>query len=85
MDNGVLVRFDVALDPKKALDLASYTLESWHYQRTYKYGSPHLKADGSPGQDWIAPSSVCHGNADIPAAPRVSMVRNGPDSIDMTE
>jgi len=58
MDKGVLLRFDVALDPNKALDLSSYTLESWHYRRTYKYGSPHLKADESPGQDWITPSSV---------------------------
>ena len=58
MDKGVLLRFDVALDPNKAVDLASYTLESWHYKRTYKYGSPHLKADETPGQDWITPSSV---------------------------
>jgi cytochrome c2 len=58
MDKGVLIRFDVALDPNKALDLASYTMESWHYKRTYKYGSPHLKADGTPGQDWLTPSSV---------------------------
>jgi cytochrome c2 len=58
MDKGVLLRFDVALDPQKAVDLASYTAESWHYQRTYKYGSPHLKADDTPGQDWMTPSSV---------------------------
>jgi cytochrome c2 len=58
MDKGVLIRFDVALDPKKAADPASYSLESWHYRRTYKYGSPHLKADGTPGQDWITPSSA---------------------------
>jgi glucose/arabinose dehydrogenase/cytochrome c2 len=58
MDKGVLLRFDVALDPKKAADPASYSIESWHYQRTYKYGSPHLKADGTPGQDWITPSSA---------------------------
>jgi cytochrome c2 len=58
MDKGVLLRFDVALDPRKAADPASYSLESWHYQRTYKYGSPHLKADGTPGQDWITASSA---------------------------
>ena len=58
MDKGVLLRFDVALDPQKATDLASYALESWHYERTYKYGSPHLKADSTPGQDWITPSSI---------------------------
>ena len=58
MDKGVLVRFDVPLDPKTAADRASYTAESWHYQRTFKYGSPHLKADGTPGQDWLTPSSA---------------------------
>ncbi len=58
MDKGVLLRFDVALDPNKAADPASYSLESWGYKRTPKYGSPHLKADGAPGQDWITPSSA---------------------------
>ena len=58
MDKGVLVRFDLPLDPRKAADLTNYSSESWHYKRTYKYGSPHLKADGTPGQDWLAPSSV---------------------------
>lgn len=58
MDKGVLLRFDVALDPVKAADPASYSIESWHYKRTYQYGSPHLKADGTPGQDWITPSSA---------------------------
>jgi cytochrome c2 len=58
MDNGVLLRFDVALDPGKALDPDSYALTSWHYQRTYKYGSPQLKADGTPGIDRLAPSSA---------------------------
>jgi len=58
MDKGVLLRFDTEVDPQKAADPASYTLESWHYKRTYKYGSPHLKADDTPGQDWITPSSA---------------------------
>lgn len=58
MDKGVLLRFDVPVDPQKAADPSSYTLESWHYKRTYKYGSPHLKADETPGQDWITPSSA---------------------------
>ena len=59
MDKGVLLRFDVALDPQKAADRASYSLESWHYKRTFNYGSPHLKADDTPGQDWLTPSSAC--------------------------
>lgn len=56
MDKGVLLRFDVALDPTKAVDPDSYSVTSWHYQRTYKYGSPQLKADGTPGIDRLAPS-----------------------------
>jgi len=58
MDQGVLLTFDVALDPKKAKDPASYSLQSWHYQRTYKYGSPQYKADGTPGQDYLTASAA---------------------------
>ena len=58
MDQGVLLRFEVALDPKRARDPASYSLQSWSYQRTYKYGSPQYKADGTPGQDALTPSSA---------------------------
>lgn len=59
MDKGVLVRFEVPLDAKKATDPASYSLQSWSYKRTYKYGSPQYKADGSPGQD-ILPVSAAY-------------------------
>ncbi len=58
MDKGVLLRFDVTLDPQTSVDRANYSLESWHYQRTFNYGSPHLKADGTPGQNWLTPSSA---------------------------
>jgi hypothetical protein len=58
MDKGVLVRFDIPLDPKKARDPASYSLQSWAYQRTYKYGSAQYKADGTPGQDALTASSA---------------------------
>lgn len=58
MDKGLLLRFDVALDPKKALDPNSYAIATWHYRRTYKYGSPQLKADGTPGMDWLVASSA---------------------------
>lgn len=50
-DQGVLLRFDVALNRERAQDPSSYSVTSWHYQRTYKYGSPQLKADGTPGVD----------------------------------
>jgi glucose/arabinose dehydrogenase/mono/diheme cytochrome c family protein len=58
MDKGVLLRFDVALDPKKARDPASYSLQSWGYQRTNKYGSPQFKSDGTPGQDPLPASNA---------------------------
>ncbi|MBL9202965.1 MAG: hypothetical protein JNL39_20810, partial [Opitutaceae bacterium] len=57
-DRGVLVKFDVALDAKKAADAASYSVQTWGYQRTYKYGSPQFKADGTPGQDSFVPSAA---------------------------
>ncbi len=56
MDTGVLLRFDTAIDARRAVDANNYSVTSWHYQRTYKYGSPHLKADGTPGMDRLAPS-----------------------------
>lgn len=58
MDQGVLVKFDVTLDPTKARDPASYSLQSWSYKRTFKYGSPQYKADGTPGQDALTASSA---------------------------
>jgi mono/diheme cytochrome c family protein len=58
LDKGVLIRFDVALDREKALDPDSYTITGWNYQRTYRYGSPQFKADGSVGIDRLAPSSA---------------------------
>lgn len=58
MDKGVLLRFDLELDPKTAGDPNTYSLTSWHYQRTYKYGSPQFKADGTTGIDRLAPSSA---------------------------
>jgi glucose/arabinose dehydrogenase/cytochrome c2 len=57
-DKGVLLRFDAPLDQTSALDPDNYTVESWQYQRTYKYGSPQLRADGKPGTDWHSPSRV---------------------------
>jgi len=63
MDKGVLLRFDTPLDAAAAADPDNYSLESWHYQRTYKYGSPQLKADGTPGTDWF-PASRAYLSAD---------------------
>jgi glucose/arabinose dehydrogenase/mono/diheme cytochrome c family protein len=58
MDKGVLLRFDVPLDGGIATNPGNYSLASWGYQRTYKYGSPQLKADGTPGLDWLTASSA---------------------------
>jgi glucose/arabinose dehydrogenase/mono/diheme cytochrome c family protein len=58
MDQGVLLRFDTPLDAKAATNPDSYSLSTWGYVRTYKYGSPQLKADGAPGVDWLAASSA---------------------------
>ena len=58
MDKGVLLRFEVALDARKATDPHNYTVTSWHYKRTYQYGSPQFKADGSTGVDRLVPSSA---------------------------
>lgn len=58
MDKGVLLRFDVAVDPKKAADPASYSLGTWGYKRAHTYGSAQYKADGSTGIDWLTPSSA---------------------------
>jgi glucose/arabinose dehydrogenase/mono/diheme cytochrome c family protein len=58
MDKGVLIGFDVALDPTRAVDPDSYSVTSWNYQRTYRYGSPQFKADGTPGIDRLAPSAA---------------------------
>ena len=57
-DKGVLVKFDVRVDPKKAVDPDNYSLTSWHYKRTYQYGSPQYKADGSTGIDRLTASSA---------------------------
>jgi glucose/arabinose dehydrogenase/cytochrome c2 len=58
MDKGVLLRFDFPVDPKLATDPASFSAERWSYRRTFNYGSPHFKQDGSKGQDPATPSSA---------------------------
>jgi hypothetical protein len=36
----------------------NYSLASWQYQRTSKYDSPQVKADGTPGKNWRGASSA---------------------------
>jgi cytochrome c2 len=57
-DKGLLLRFNVPLDAKLATDPTSYSAERWNYKRTPEYGSPHLKLDGTPGQEWMNASSA---------------------------
>jgi cytochrome c2 len=57
-DKGVVLRFNAKLDKAVAEDPANYTAERWNYRRTEKYGSPHLKTDGSSGQEWMTASSA---------------------------
>jgi mono/diheme cytochrome c family protein len=56
MDKGVLLRFEMPLDRAKAGDADNYWISSWHYQRTYKYGSPQLRSDNTPGIDRLTAS-----------------------------
>lgn len=58
MDKGVMLRFDVAVDARKAADPASYSLGTWSYKRAHTYGSAQYKADGTTGIDWLTPSSA---------------------------
>jgi len=57
-DKGVLLNFNRPLEKAHATDIANYSIERWNYKRTFNYGSPHLKADGTPGQEWMPPSSA---------------------------
>lgn len=57
-DKGLLLRFNARMNEKLATDPASYSAERWNYKRTFDYGSPHLKLDGSTGQEWVTASSA---------------------------
>lgn len=57
-DKGVVLRFNAKLDAKMATNPESYSAERWNYKRTPEYGSPHLKLDGSNGQEWLNASSA---------------------------
>ncbi len=58
MEQGVLLRFERKLDQYKAINPDSYSLSSWSYRRTYRYGSGQYKANGESGIDWLSPSSA---------------------------
>ena len=52
------LRFDVELDHTLATDPESYSMASWAYKRTYRYGSAQYKSNDETGIDWITPSSA---------------------------
>ena len=58
MEQGVLLRFDVPLDRSRATNPDNYSLATWHYKRTYQYGSPQFKSDGTTGIDLLMPTSA---------------------------
>jgi cytochrome c2/glucose/arabinose dehydrogenase len=58
MEQGVLLTFTEPLEKTLATNPDSYSIERWNYKRTPQYGSPHLKLDGSAGQDWMTASSA---------------------------
>ncbi len=57
-DKGLLLHFNARLDATLATNPDSYNAERWNYRRTPDYGSPHLKPDGSTGQEWMTASSA---------------------------
>jgi glucose/arabinose dehydrogenase/mono/diheme cytochrome c family protein len=57
-DRGILLRFDVVLDPAKATNPDNYSFATWHYKRAPSYGSAQYKADGKTGNDWLTASSA---------------------------
>jgi len=57
-DKGLLLKFNAKMDAKLATDPDSFNAERWNYKRTFEYGSPHLKLDGSSGQEWMTASSA---------------------------
>jgi mono/diheme cytochrome c family protein len=58
MKEGVLLRFDVPLDPRPATSPENFSADRWNYRRTASYGSPHFRLDESKGQDSLRPAST---------------------------
>ena len=83
MEQGVLLRFDVPLDRSTATNPDNYSLATWHYKRTYQYGSPQFKSDGTTGIDLLMPSSAYLSNdarsvfVGVPAMSPVMQMRVG--------
>ena len=55
---GIYLRFEKPVDPESTKNVHNYTVQRWNYRRSSKYGSPHLKLDGTPGQEYAGISEV---------------------------
>ena len=55
---GILLRFDMPLDPVSASRREAYTVRCWNYKRTSNYGSGHYRLDGTAGTETLPVSSV---------------------------
>ncbi|MCY4778473.1 hypothetical protein ORI89_02330 [Sphingobacterium sp. UT-1RO-CII-1] len=50
-EQGLVLSFTEKLDRKAVVDLASFKVKRWNYERTDKYGSGHFKLDGTAGEE----------------------------------
>jgi hypothetical protein len=57
--NGIELKFNFKLDPKSAMDPASYQLKQWNYKWAASYGSKQYSPkSGKVGQDAVEISNV---------------------------
>lgn len=55
---GVMLRFNTELNAELSAGLDSFIIQRWNYRRTLKYGSPHYRLNGEPGQDDVGLSGA---------------------------
>ncbi len=60
---GIVLRFGVALDSAWAVNPTNFQVKRWNYKRTREYGSGHYKLDGTPGEE-VMPVGSSHISAD---------------------
>ena len=50
-EQGIVLRFGVALDSTVAMNPLNFQVKRWNYKRTKEYGSGHFKLDDTPGEE----------------------------------
>lgn len=50
---GIILRFDTALDEAEVANIGNFQVKRYNYKRTENYGSGHFRLDGSPGEEHI--------------------------------